>query len=117
MKLNEYSKIDEFIEEYAEGRAPSTVNACRKYMGIEFKYKEDYYRMCREPMGGGLTSSESQYRLMLMCCNRFGYPIADEFRLIGNYINITDLLENGKIGDEYFSNIIIDDNTEILSKD
>lgn len=51
MRINEYNNLDEFIDEYATGKSFSWQNSDHKerYMGIEFSYKDVYYRICREP--------------------------------------------------------------------
>ena len=50
MRMNEYTNLEEFIYEYESGRSiPSDNSDRQKFMGIEFRYKDVYYRMCREP--------------------------------------------------------------------
>ena len=51
MRVNEYKELKDFIYEYESGRSIPTDNLDRqKFMGIEFKYNDVYYRMCREPL-------------------------------------------------------------------
>ena len=112
MRKNEYNNLNEFIYEYDSGRHSSIDdNHGRKFMGIEFKYKNIYYRMCREP------ENYKPYQVSIMHCDKFGYPIADEFEIIGSYNDIYDLLDNCIIDNEYFKVVIMDDSTEILSQD
>ena len=50
MRINEYSSLEDFIYEYESGKSIPSDNLDKpKYMGIEFKYNDIYYRMCREP--------------------------------------------------------------------
>ena len=51
MRVNEYKELKDFIYEYESGRSIPADNLDRqKFMGIEFKYNDVYYRMCREPL-------------------------------------------------------------------
>ena len=43
--------MEDFIYEYESGQSIPVDNLDRqKFMGIEFKYNNVYYRMCREPL-------------------------------------------------------------------
>lgn len=123
MRINEYNSLDDFIYEYDSGRQAS-IDAThgQKFMGLEIKYAEDYYRICREP----LTEAERPvladgrlglYNVTIMHCDKLGYPIADSFESIGWYSDIFDLLDNCYINGVAFMDVIMDDRTEILSKD
>lgn len=122
MRINEYNSLDEFIYEYDSGRASSKSDTeGRKFMGIEFSYKGVYYRVCREPIIDDTTPIEvkedGRYNITIMHCKKFGYPIADNFESIGWYDDIYELLEKCIIDGVKFKEIIMDDSTEILSKD
>ena len=115
MRINEYNSLDEFIYEYDSGRRLSTETQARKFMGIEFLYRGVYYRMCYEP-----SENEGEprfYYVYIMHCEEQGYPTADCFEVIGRYEKFQDLLENFLIGGVPFKDVIMDDNTEILSQD
>ena len=122
MKVNEYNNLKEFIYEYDSGRHSSIDNSHGRKFGIEFCYNGVYYRMCREPMEDSerprlKNCSLGFYQVTIMNCEKFGYPIADEFESVGWYSDIYDLLENCTIGDKKFKDVIIADETKILSKD
>lgn len=115
MRINKYNSLDEFIYEYDSSRRPSTETQPRKFMGIEFLYRGVYYRMCYE-------SAENEgeprfYYVYVMHCESQGYPTADRFEVIGCYEKLHDLLENFLIGGVPFKEVIMDDNTKILSQD
>jgi len=114
MRINEYNNLDEFIYEYDSGRHSSNEDHGRKFMGIEFLYKNDYYRMCREPID---DEKNGIYQVSIMHCEKFGYPIAEKFEIVGSYKDIYDLLNNCIIEKKKFKDIIIDSNTKILSQD
>ena len=90
MRINEYNSLDEFIYEYDSGRRPSTETQGRKFMGIEFLYRGIYYRMCYEP-----AENEGEPRFYYV------YVMHCEFL----------------IGGIPFKDVIMNDNTEILSQD
>lgn len=122
MTKNEYKDLDKFIYEYDSGRHSSDNSHGRKFMGLEFFYNNVYYRMCREPLSDEERPKLKNgklgfYQVSIMHCEKLGYPIADEFDLIGWYSDIYDLLENCLIEDKKFKDVIIDEKTEILSKD
>lgn len=122
MRKNEYNSLNEFIYEYDSGRAGSTEKQGRKYMGIEFVYHGTYYRICREPLPDNerpvLPNGKlGVYNVTIMHCVSQGYPVADRFESIGWYSDIYDLLKNCYIGGVPFEAVIMDDDTEILSKD
>jgi hypothetical protein len=115
MENNSYENLEQFIYEYNSGRMASNENHARKFMGIEFLYKNIYYRMCREPLFEDKNSAF--YQVSIMHCEKFGYPIADEFEILGNYKDIYDLLDNCIISGKSFKEVILDDKTKILSQD
>ena len=90
--------------------------------GIEFRYKDVYYRMCREPqdeknviiLPDGRTG---QYDVVILHCEKTGYPMSESFELIGWYSDLEDVLDNCVIQGRKFRDVIMDDETEILGKD
>ncbi len=115
MRINEYNSLDEFIYEYDSGRRPSTETQGRKFMGIEFLYRGVYYRMCCEPAEN--DGEPRFYYVYVMHCESQGYPTADRFEVIARYEKFQDLPEKFLIGGVPFKDVIMDDNTEILSQD
>lgn len=69
MRVNEYKELKDFIYEYESGRSIPADNLDRqKFMGIEFKYNDVYYRMCREPLDENekvIFQTEEQDNMML----------------------------------------------------
>lgn len=50
MRINEYSCLEDFIYEYESGKSIPSDNLDKpKYMGIEFKYNDTYYRTWKSP--------------------------------------------------------------------
>lgn len=114
MRTNEYNNLDEFIYEYDSGRRSSDGNHKRKFMGIEFLNNGVYYRMCREPLD---DRKNGFYQVSIMHCEKFGYPIAESFEIIGSYSDIDDLLDNCILSGRNFRDVIVDADTQILSQD
>lgn len=118
MRINEYNNLDEFIYEYDSDR-----DVCNgKFIGIEFLYNGIYYRMCREPLWGCeeiilSDGRKGRYDVMVLHCTTVGYPKSDEEELIGWYADIYDVLDNCMIQGRPFREVIMADETEILSKD
>ena len=115
MRMNEYTNLEEFIYEYESGRSIPSDNLDRqKFMGIEFRYKDVYYRMCREPqdeknviiLPDGRTG---QYDVVILHCEKTGYPMSESFELIGWYSDLEDVLDNCVIQGKIFRDVIMDD--------
>lgn len=123
MRQNEYNDIEKFIYEYCDGRSPSIDDEHgRKYMGLEFKYRKTYYRICREPLNEDerpvlADGKLGYYNVTIMHCDSMGYPLADYFESIGWYSDIYDLLEHCLIDGIPFKKVIVADETLILGQD
>ena len=123
MRINEYANLNEFIYEYETGRSIPADNLDKqKYMGIEFRYNDVYYRMCREPQdeNNAVTLPDGRtgrYDVMILHCENTGYPMSESFELIGWYADLNDVLDNCIIQGRVFREVIMDDETEILGKD
>ena len=124
MKKNEYNSLDDFIYEYSMGREFSWQNEehRERFQGIEFVASGVYYRMCREAYDENYSpilpnGKPGIYNVMIMHCDKAGYPTADIFESIGWYDSLESLLKECKIGDRFFRDVIIAEDTEILGKD
>ena len=54
---------------------------------------------------------------MTIILGKSGYPVADSYEFIGLYDSIESLLDDCNIQGRPFRDVIMDDDTEILSKD
>lgn len=124
MKKNEYDSLDEFIYEYSTGREFSWENEenRERFQGIEFESSGVFYRMCREAYDEKFSPILSNgkpgiYNVMIMHCEKAGYPTAEFFESIGWYDSLASLLKECKIGEKFFRDVIIAEDTEILGKD
>ena len=123
MRVNEFIELKDFIYEYESGRSIPADNLDRqKFMGIEFKYNDVYYRMCREPLDENekvifSDGRTGQYDVILLHCEKTGYPQSESYELIGWYADLDDVLENCMIQGRKFKDVIMDEQTEILGKD
>ncbi len=106
-----YSSVEDFKSEYSYGRLFSweSMDGNEKFMGLEFQYKDHYYRICREPNG--------VFHVMEMIEKKTSYPCCDYFEDIGWYGSIDELLDNCVINAEKFQTVIISPELVILSKD
>ena len=124
MRINEYSSLEQFVYEYESGRAPSIDDEHpRKFMGIEFYYHGTYYRMCREPFDSDDERPKLEngklgyYEVTIMHCDTVDYPSCDYFESIGWYSDIYDLLDHCIINGKPFREVIMADETRIMSQD
>lgn len=124
MRKNEYKTIEEFVYEYCKGREFSWDNSDlrERYMGIEFCNGGIYYRMCREPYDAERSpilenGKPGLYKVMIMHLGQGGYPVADSYECVGWYDSMDSLLDKCIIQGKTFRELIMDDETEILSKD
>lgn len=123
MRINEYASLNEFVYEYETGRSIPADNLDKhKYMGIEFRYNDVCYRMCREPLDENdmvilPDGRTGRYDVMILHCEKTGYPMSESFELIGWYEDLNDVLDNCIIQGRAFKDVIMADETEILGKD
>lgn len=122
MRINEYNSLEEFRDEYAIGWCLYGLDKKAHYMGIEFVYKGTYYRMCREPGEDSLfpllsDGRRGRYDVLIFPYDEQGVPSCDLEKLVGWYADIDDVLENCIIDGRKFRDVIMDDNTQIMSKD
>ncbi len=116
MRVNEYNTLDEFINEYTGIWDPSEGH----WFGLDFKYDGVVYRL-----NTGSMYNESNTILLDGRTAIYGlYQSADKakendrkFVLLGEYADMNDLLESEVIQNQKFSEIIMNDSTEILGKD
>ena len=80
--------------------------------------------MCREPLPEKeedniilLNGEVARYDVLILNCERSGYPKSDSEELIGWYQDLEDVLNNCLIDNKKFKDVIMDDSTEILGKD
>lgn len=105
MRTNEYTELKEFLSEYTGKRDPAN----NMWYGLEFKYNDSYYR---------LDYVNTSIKLMkLQFENNTCYPASSGYDVIGEFQSMSELLECIVDDDKSFKEIIIDENTELLSKD
>lgn len=117
MRENEYNNLQEFIEEY-DGKK---YKAHRSFIGIEFTYRNIYYRMCREPLADDelptlSDGTKGHYRVVIVHWKN-GWFSDFDYELIGWYHNIEDLLNNCNLNGQPFRDVIMANETKIIGKD
>lgn len=123
MRVNEYNNLDEFIIEYKDRKYPMYRDEIERYMGIEFIYDNQFYRMCREPhceegKGPLLPNGKIGLYDVFEVKTINGRPDSDApYKLIGWYSDLFDVLENCYIKGRKFKDVIMDDDTIIYGKD
>ena len=105
MRTNEYTELKEFLSEYTGKRDPAN----NLWYGLEFKYNGSYYR---------LDYVTDSIRLMkLKFESDTSYPASSGYDVLGEFQSMSELPECMIIDDKPFKEIIIDETTELLSKD
>ena len=119
MRKNEYVSLDDFIYEYANGKAFSwqDPNGIERFMGLEFYNNGHYYRLCREPIDCVPEGAAGRFHVMEMIMKKEEYPLCDCFKDIGWYESLHSVLKECILYGVPFETVIMDDDTLILSKD
>ena len=115
MRVNEYNTIEEFTKEYIGLWNPSEGH----WFGLDFKYNGVVYRLHTGSMyqqtntilPDGRKALFGIYQLYNSTNTDYNYE------LLGEYADINDLLSSTVIDNRVFSEVIMDDSTEILGKD
>lgn len=105
MRTNEYTKIDDFLSEYTGKRDPAN----NLWYGLEFKYNGYYYRL--DYINKSIKLMKLQFE------NNTSYPASSGYDVLGEFQSMSELLECVVIADKPFKEVIMDETTELLSKD
>lgn len=109
MKNNNYT-LNDFIREYKG-------DYCQEYetyIGMEFMYKNTWYRMSREV---GDNDRFYLIKVSLIDEKKPGYSENLKYEILAIYDTIYELLESRAIDNKLFQDILFDEETEILSQD
>ena len=115
MRVNEYNTIEEFTKEYTGLWSPSAGH----WFGLDFRFNNVVYRLHTGSMyqqtntvlPDGRKAVFGIYKL----CN--STDTGHNYELLGEYADMDNLLSSTVIDDRVFSEVIMDDSTEILGKD
>ena len=100
---NEYNSLSDFVKEYSG----IISDEYETYIGIDFNFKNKSYRMCLEPIG-------KYYLYEVSDTYKDGMP---EFKVLGIFDSIEELLNSKTIQNICFKDIILSDETIITGKD
>lgn len=115
MRLNEYTSLSEFTNQYIGVWGPSDDH----WFGLEFRYNGKDYRLHTGTIHEDdpvvtKDGHEVMFSLYGIQRNTVGH---DEFSRIESFASMDDLLKSRCIDNLEFSSIIMDDSTEILAQD
>ena len=107
--------LEQFILEFCPFRSKYIF----KNIGIEFNYKGQDYRMCKEPFGTYSKREYTLYKIISIIPGKTLYDTQFNYETLGVYKTIDQLLDTKVIdGNRAFASILFDEeNTEILSFD
>lgn len=115
MRINEYKNLNEFISEYETGKwDPSS----GQWEGLEFRYKNKNYRLCHAPMyetKPPILENGEVGKLLL--AKKINNKNSSDYIYLDWFSCMEDLLKSKLIEGRKFSDVIMDDDTEILAKD
>lgn len=110
MQNSEFKTIEEFIREY--GSSPS--KDYETYIGLEFEYNKTHYRLCKEPC----ANNEFYLYIVSLKNPSKEYVLENlDFKIIGTFKTMDELLNSKLINGKLFQDIILDSDTVFLSKD
>lgn len=115
MRTNEYNSIEEFKSEFTRVWAPSDGH----WFGLDFIYKGTEYRFHTGSMyetsntilADGREATFGLYKKLSQKTNGRWYELLSEFA------TIEDVLASTCIDDRLFSEVIMDDSTELVGQD
>lgn len=120
MRANEYKSLDEFTSQYIGIWSPSEGH----WLGLDFSYNGDEYRLHTGSMYNPQNTilqdgREAIFGLYIKVqeANRASRNENFNYNLLGEYANMSDLLESKVICGTPFKEVIMDDSTELLGQD
>ena len=120
MRVNEYNSLEEFTSQYVGEWAPSEGH----WYGLDFSYRGNEYRLHT----GAMYKSESTilpngrealFGLYIKAPANLESSAAASYvyDLLGEYADMSELLESTVICNTPFREVIMDDSTELLGQD
>ena len=115
MRKNEYNSIEEFKSQYTGAWDPSEGH----WLGLDFSFNGSEYRFNTGPMYESENTilpdgREALFGLYKRDSEQNGHR---EYVLLAEFASIDDALDNTSIEGLKFSEVIMDDNTELLGQD
>ncbi len=111
---NFYNTIDDFLDNMDERRKDKN-----KFVAIEFEYKENLYRINNEYLTPTFAYRVPGVKFMvfLVHLNWVDGWCDPDYKTIGEYSNMDELLEKSKINGEFLRDILVSPETEIVTQD
>ena len=111
--INQYKNLQDFINEYDDLYHGELVE---KLIGIDFKYKDNFYRMCKEPISEDLLPTKDG-KICHICTYKNTTDMFLDSDVQEWYFDLYDCLENWIIEGIKFKNVISDPDTMIVDQD
>lgn len=115
MRKNEYNSLEEFTSQYIGIWGPSDDH----YFGLDFSYKGKKYRFCTDSMYNPQNTILEDGREAIFGLYK-AIPDKEEeprYILLEEFATMEDVLKSTCIEGIPFSEVIMDDDTEILGQD
>ncbi len=115
MRKNEYTSLDDFRSQYIGVWAPSEGH----WLGLDFSYKGDEYRFQTGSMYATDDTILPDGRMAVFGLYRKNSDIKanQAYELLAEFATMDDVLISTCIDERPFSEVIMDDGTELLGQD
>ena len=115
MRKNEYTSLAQFCSQYTGVWAPSE----GLWLGLDFSWHGQEYRLNTGSMYNPYNTilPDGREALFGLYKKRSPSHSSTEYELLGEFSSMSDILSSCLIGDRPFSEIIMDDDTELLGQD
>ena len=115
MRKNEYTSLAQFCSQYTGIWAPSE----GLWLGLDFSWHGQEYRLNTGSMYNPHNTilPDGREALFGLYKKRSPSHSSTEYELLGEFSSMSDMLSSCLIGDRPFSEIIMDDDTELLGQD
>ena len=120
MRINEYNTLEEFTSQYVGEWAPSKGH----WLGLDFSYKGNEYRLHTGSMYNPENTilqdgRKALFGLYIKMPANPESSVAESYvyNLLGEYADMSELLESTVVCAIPFKEVIMDDSTELLGQD
>ena len=118
MRINEFNSLDEFVSQYVGVWGPSDGH----WYGLDFSYHGVEYRlhtwsMYKDEIKILPDGREAVFGVYRRVIDEVHSEEAFDYELLGKFADMHDLLESRVIEGRPFSDVIMDDSTQLLGQD
>ncbi len=115
MRKNEYNSLEEFTSQYIGEWDPSDGH----WLGLDFEYNGKEWRFQTFPMYKKESFLPNGREAIYGLYEKLEFPTSDghDYKILGEYATMDEVLESTVICNTPFRIVIMDDDTELLGQD